>query len=118
MTAIFWKTFGGLAPAYYFRHFFFALMFPVLAYLGNKDNLYPSGWQAYVFSVVSTLLYPYSRFVYEAVVGFVIGRNVFFVNGGVLIFWKFITMLACWVFAICVAPMALLYLYFRDPEEG
>jgi len=113
MSALFWRTFGGLAPAYYFRHFFFGLMFPVLMYFGNRDNLYPPGWQAYVYSAVSTLLYPYSRFVYESVVGFVLGRNVFFVNGGVLLVSKFVTMLACWVFAVFVAPIGLLYLYLR-----
>lgn len=117
MSALFWRTFGGLAPACYFRHFFFGLMFPVLMYFGNKDNLYPPGWQAYVYSVVSTLLYPYSRFVYEVVIGFVLGRNVFLVNGGVLLFAKFVTMLACWVFAVFVAPVGLLYLYVRTDTD-
>ena len=30
--------------------------------------------------VINAFLYPYSRFVYETIVGFIMGQNVFFVN--------------------------------------
>jgi hypothetical protein len=33
-----------------------------------------------IFGLVSTLLYPYSRFVYEKVIGFIFGENVFFLG--------------------------------------
>ena len=65
------------------------------------------------FMVISTLLYPYSRFVYESVAGYLMGRNIFFLNAFVLLFVKFIAMMLCWVLAIFMAPIGLAYLYFH-----
>ena len=66
-----------------------------------------------IFSIVSTFLYPYSRFVYESIVGFIMGENIFFVNAVFMLVTKFITMSVCWVFAIFVAPIGLAYLYYH-----
>ena len=65
---------------------------------------------------VSTFLYPYSRFVYESVVGFLMGENVFYFNAFVMLFAKLFTMLMCWSFAIVVAPIGLAYLYFHHSK--
>lgn len=35
-----------------------------------------------ILAVLSTFLYPYSRFVYESIANFIIGKNVFLVSGG------------------------------------
>lgn len=108
------RTFGGLTASYYFRHFVFGLIFPALfvfmATQGAEPRPVATG--SYVFFTVSSLLYPYSRFVYERVVGFVMGDNVFVVNALLMLFVKLITMAFCWAFAIFVAPVGLLYLYF------
>ncbi len=64
------------------------------------------------YIIINTLLYPYSRFVYESIVGFIMGENIFFVNAIFMIFLKFITMTICWVFALFVAPIGLAYLYY------
>lgn len=118
MASLFWKTFGGLTAAYYFRHFFFGLMFPVITYFSLRDNLYPSPLIATCALVAAnTLLYPYARFVYEGVVHFVLGDSVFYVNAGVHLFWKFLTMFCCWFLAILIAPLGLLYLYFVHSRE-
>jgi hypothetical protein len=45
--------------------------------------------------VVNTLLYPYSRFVYESVMGFIMGQNVFFVNAVLMLAVKVVTMVIC-----------------------
>lgn len=65
-----------------------------------------------VIVAVNTLLYPYSRFVYESIVDFILGRNVFFVNATMMLIVKWMTMTFCWGFAIFVAPIGLAYLYF------
>lgn len=72
----------------------------------------------YFFFAVCTLLYPYSRFVYESVVGFVMGNNVFFVNAMAMLFSKLITMIICWVMAIFIAPVGLAYLYFHHSKAA
>lgn len=112
MASLFWKTFGGLSAACYFRHFFFGLMFPVLTYFSLRDHLHPPPLLPTLALVAAnTLLYPYARFVYEGIVYFLLGENLFYVNSGVLLFCKFLTMLLCWFFALFIAPIGLLYLY-------
>lgn len=72
-----------------------------------------------LFTIVSTILYPYSRFVYESIVGFVMGDNVFYVNAIFMFVTKILTMAMCWVFAIVIAPIGLAYLYYHHSKaEG
>jgi hypothetical protein len=69
-----------------------------------------------VILIINTLLYPYSRFVYEGVIGFIMGENVFFVNAFLVLLTKAITMILCWGFAISIAPVGLAYLYFHHSK--
>ena len=71
-----------------------------------------------VFTIISTLLYPYSRFVYESIVGFVMGENVFFVNAIFMLMAKFFTMAMCWAAAIFIAPIGLAYLYYHHSKSA
>ena len=112
------KTFGGLSRPYYFRHFVFGLLFPIFIFWMLSHAKPGSGGHAFPFALIAiaifnTLLYPYARFVYEGVIGFVMGTNVLFVNVFVALWWKVVTMALCWCFAIFVAPIGLGYLYFR-----
>jgi hypothetical protein len=63
--------------------------------------------------VVNTLLYPYSRFVYEGVMGFIVGQNVFWMN---VLFMKLVTMALCWSCAIFIALIGLAYLYYHHSK--
>lgn len=109
------KTFGGLSTSYYLRHLFFGLAFPIfiLLMLSQSQGSHPLHVPALLMMVVNTLLYPYSRYVYESVVNFILGENVFFVNVLLMLGVKLATMTVCWVFAIFVAPIGLAYLYFH-----
>lgn len=106
------KTLGGLKPQYYFRQLFFGLglaaIFLIMPVRGGQSI--PVGVGAFV--VVSAILYPYSRFVYESIVGFLIGDNIFVVNSILMLFVKFMTMVLCFSFAVFIAPIGLAYLYF------
>lgn len=110
------KTFGGLSRANYFRQLFFALLFAALFFFMFQRN--PAGTPVgmYVFVAVSTLLYPYSRFVYESIVGFVLGDNVFYVNTILMLIVKYFTMGLCFAFAIFIAPVGLAYLYYHHSK--
>ena len=70
-----------------------------------------------LLSTINTFLYPYSRFVYESVVDFVLGENVFIVNVIFMLAIKLVSMLFCWLFAIFIAPFGLAYLYYRHSKE-
>jgi hypothetical protein len=110
------KTIGGLSASYYIRQFIFGLAFPVFIYLMTSQGKHPLHLPMLLMLVVNTLLYPYSRFVYESVMNFIMGQNVFFVNAILMLAAKLMTMLLCWVFAIFVAPIGLAYLYYRHSK--
>ncbi|VWB14424.1 membrane protein [Burkholderia lata] len=118
MHSIIARSFGGLTRAYYIRNFLFSLIFPALfIFISNfgKESV-PGGLLALIlsFMAVSCLLYPYARFVYESVVNYIVGRNMFFVNAVLMLIVKFMTMFLCWYLAIFIAPLGLAYLYFRN----
>lgn len=116
MHPVIQKTLGGLSPQYYCRQLFFGLVVAALVLFASTQDgrSVPAGML--FFTVVSALLYPYSRFVYESIVGFIMGENVFFVNAVFMLITKFITMAMCWACAIFVAPLGLAYLYFHHSK--
>ena len=105
------KTFGGLSAPYYLRQLFFDSIFTAsfiaLMYNGGDKRIF-----SYIIFIANTFLYPYSRFVYESIIGFIFSKNVFFVNALFLLVAKIVTMLICWSFAVFIAPIGLLYIYF------
>lgn len=115
MNPIIRKTFGGLSKDYLFRQFFFAILMGALfmwvGWNGKDANLYQRIWLT-AFTLVCTLLYPYSRYVYESVVGFIMGDNVFFANAFWMMAMKFFTMMVCFFFSYVIAPFGLIYLYY------
>lgn len=112
------KTLGGLSAQYYFRQLVFGVGLAALfIFLASQGGHSPSFGQL-AFALVSTLLYPYSRFVYESVVGFIMGNNLFLVNALVMLTVKFVTMLMCWAFALFVAPLGLVYLYVHHSRQA
>ena len=110
------KTFGGLTTQYYFRQLAFGLVFPAFIYFMTSKGANPLQINMIIFMGVSTFLYPYSRFVYESIVNFIMGNNVFFVNALFMLFVKLMTMLLCWSFALFIAPIGLAYLYHHHSK--
>lgn len=116
MHPVIQKTLGGLSRPYYFRQFVFGLLPAAFFFFMSSQNGHsvPSGML--VFIVLSTLLYPYSRFVYESIMGFIMGNNMFLVNAVFMLVAKFITMVMCWAFSIFIAPVGLAYLYYHHTK--
>lgn len=109
---LFRKTLGGLKASYYIRHFIFGAIISTFFIYISMQN--PSGMKVgnVILFVINALLYPYARFVYEQVVSFIMGENVFFINAIVMLMAKVITMCLCWIFSIFIAPVGLAYLYY------
>ncbi|WP_118842059.1 hypothetical protein [Haemophilus haemolyticus] len=116
------KTLGGLSKAYYTRQFLFGLIFfiSIVAisyngynYTGNTSILVKN----VILGLICLLLYPYSRFVYESIIEYILGDNVFFVNVPLMLVTKLITMAICFVFSIFIAPIGLIYLYFYHSKQ-
>lgn len=111
------KTFGGLSRQYYIRQFVFGLALAAFIIFMTTRGTNPLQFGLIAFMGLSTLLYPYSRFVYESIVNFIMGENIFFVNAGVMLFVKGLTMILCWVFAVFIAPVGLAYLYYHHSKS-
>ena len=116
MHPVILKTLGGLSIQYYFRQFFFGLVIAAFIFFMSTQDGRSMPIGMLLFTIVSTLLYPYSRFVYESIIDFVMGKNVFFVNAILMLITKFFTMAMCWAFAIFVAPIGLAYLYYHHSK--
>ena len=119
MHPIIHRTLGGLSPQYYFRQFFFGLLIATFIFYMTLQGGRPMPIGIVLFTVASTILYPYSRFVYESIIGFVMGENVFYVNAIFMFVTKLLTMAMCWALAIFVAPIGFAYLYYHHSKtEG
>ncbi len=111
------KTFKGLNSAYYVRHFIFGVAIAIV-FIFALSNGFEHFAFGFIFSaILNTILYPYSRFVYESVIGYIFGNNVFFVNIILLLSVKIISMVMCWALAIFIAPLGLGYLYFYHSKH-
>lgn len=120
MKEIFSKTFGGLTPSYYFRNLFFGVIIFVVVisiFSNSNDKNMTLGIGNLIFLILSTLLYPYSRFVYESIANFIMGNNTFLVNISFMMIVKFITIIVCWMMAIFIAPIGLAYLYYHHSKN-
>lgn len=118
MKLLFAKSFGGLTPSYYVRQFLFGSIFMVLILwvaISSHSGVNPG---LVFFLVLNTALYPYARFVYESIVGYVVGRNVFYVNALFMLWVKAFTMGMCWSSAVLIAPFGLAYLFWRNSRSA
>lgn len=118
MKELFGKFFGGLNPAYFFRQLVFGIILGAVFIAGKANSTTGLEFGELLMMVVSTLLYPYSRFVYESIVSFITGGNVFIVNGLVMMFVKVMTMCMCWFMAVFIAPVGLAFLYWRNTRQA
>ncbi|MFX1695878.1 hypothetical protein PWR66_00760 [Paraburkholderia sp. A1RO-5] len=115
MQSVLSKSFGGLSRPYFIRQLLFGLIFPAMTVFAFTHGSRPASLPAHlvVALVVNTLLYPYARFVYEGGVSYIVGDHFFIVPTVALVFFKGLTMAMCWALAIFIAPVGLIYLYFR-----
>lgn len=112
------KTLGGLNGSYYFRYFVFGALISFLVICIARQNPNGVNTSTYIFYIVNAILYPYARFVYERVIGFIMGDNIFFTNAIIMLGAKLITMVLCWMFSIFIAPIGLAYLYYHHTKAA
>src|ERR1700728_2094515 len=99
------RTFGGLNKKYYFRQFVIALILSTIyiSFLYSalaRTDMGRFSILAFI-TILNSVLYPYSRFVYKSVVSFFLGDNfVFFISSPfILFFLKIVPMLFCFSMA-------------------
>lgn len=119
MSSIFKKTFGGLSKDYLFRQYFFGLvifgLFAAMTLNGKGSDQYAT--IKLIFAGICLILYPYAHFVYDSIVGFIMGNNVFFINSNIMIPWKIARMVLIFGSSLLIAPLGLTYLYFHHSRN-
>ena len=116
------KTLGGLSKAYYTRQFLFGLIFFIFIVAISYNGYNHTGKISIlvtntILGLICLLLYPYSRFVYESIIEYILGDNVFFINAPLMLVTKLITIAICFIFSIFIAPIGLIYLYFYHSKQ-
>ncbi len=84
----------------------------MLALIAHDSQSATVSCYLYLYVALSTLLYPYARFVYHAASDFLLGEQVVFLRMSFALYLKWLMMAACWVGAVVIAPLGLLYLGF------
>jgi hypothetical protein len=118
MKTIIRRTFGGLSLAYYFRNFVFGLILWAVLFFGVLKTESGILVEPAIFISISALLYPYSRFVYERIVAFILGDYVIISYIPILLCTKMMSMMLCFMLAIFIAPVGLLGLYFYHTKQA
>ena len=77
MSSFLRKTFGGLSLSYYLRQLFFGGLITALFFWVQMQATGHIDVMTAIIVVLNVFIYPYSRFVYESIVGFILGDNVF-----------------------------------------
>lgn len=107
-------TFGGLKASYLARQYIFGILIAVVYFNMKAHNGHTLSLTTMAVLVINTFLYPYARFVYESIARFILGETVFYANAILVLFAKVITMIVCWSAAIFIAPIGLVYIYYRQ----
>jgi len=115
---IVYKTFGVLTPSYYLRNLFFGTIVSIFfILLLIKDGIFSSILTSIlIVTIVATLLYPYSIFVYESIASFFMKDNRFALDNKLIIGIKFFKVIFCWMFSLVIALLGLTYLYYANKE--
>lgn len=121
MKSIIGKTLGGLSMQYYMRQLFFGSMILAFTYFIATQKITEISLQDHLpiasLFVLNTFLYPYSRFAYESIMGFIMGETIF-ISSLITVVFKLITMYVCWQFSIFIAPVGLAYLYYLHSKRN
>ncbi len=112
------RIFGAVQPRYLIRAYvlsaaFMALMVWMMFSTGGAQPLHDRAATLAVFGVGS-LLFPFSKLVWDEIKRVMMDETVFFMNAIILMVLKLIVNLFLWGFSIFIAPVGILYLWFRS----
>lgn len=118
MKTILAKTFGGLDKAYYFRQLFFGALLPAFIIFMTIQNptAKPMPVSAMFYLGLNTLLYPYSKFVWDSVTDFLMGNTVITLALPLFLLVKLFTIVICWGLAIFISPIGLAWLWWHHSK--
>ena len=111
------RIFGAVQPRYLIRAYVLSAAFMALmVWMMATDGAQPLHDRATTLAVfgVGALLFPFSKLVWDEIKRVMMGETVFFMNAIILMFLKLVVNLFLWSFSIFIAPLGILYLWFRS----
>lgn len=109
------RTFGAIDRQFLVRAYLIgvALMaFFVWIELKAEGNIAAAAPQI-LLAIASTILFPFAKLVWNEIRDFLLGSNVFFLNAILMVAGKVVVNLMLWFFAFFIAPVGLVYLWYR-----
>ena len=112
------RIFGSVQPGYLIRAYvlsaaFMAFMTWMMLSLDGAKPMHDRAATLAVFGV-GALLFPFSKLVWDEIKRVMMGETVFFMNAIVLMVLKVLVNFFLWGFSIFIAPVGILYLWFRS----
>ena len=126
------RTVGSLSPQYAIRSYVIAFaLFAFFAWMraqpdpnvpGATGGLEASDYPTLVVLFVGSLLFPFTKLVWDELRDLALGENFVLINAVVMLIAKIFINFMLWFVSIFVAPLGLLYLWWRTrgraPEQG
>lgn len=91
---------------------FFALM--IVAMMQAKNSA--SFIAPVIYFGLCTVLFPFSKLVWDELKSLIMGENVFFMNALILLFLKLFINMMLWSFAPFIAVIGIGYIWYRTKE--
>jgi hypothetical protein len=113
MSSIFARTFGALTRKYYLSQFMIGGTLAAIFIIKMNSGTHSLPIFAIILIAINALLYPYARYVYESTINYLMGDTLFVFNIFFLMIAKLMTIAFCFGAAILIAPIGLIYLYFK-----
>ncbi len=101
------SAFRGLDKSYLVKQYTTGILVCVIYALIVRKYGQGLGLYTLLAFSINTLLYPYSRYLFESLVRFVFGHTRFDTGSGILIALKLLSIVFCWSSALFIAPFGL-----------
>ncbi|GAB6069942.1 hypothetical protein JCM30760_10390 [Thiomicrorhabdus hydrogeniphila] len=115
MNEVFEKSFRGLTREFYLRHFLIGFLVGFAFIFVNTKGFAKFEFFIILYGLISTALYPYSRYGLESGMNKLFGSDgsdsTVLLDAGFVIAEKIIAVLMSWFLALIIAPFALIQIY-------
>ena len=113
--SIFSRIFGTVDRTYLIRAYCIGIaFFALMMFFATRGTWHTSNYSGVAIYAVSTLLFPFSKLVWDTLFGAALGNNLIIMNALVLFLIKFFINGMLWGFAILIAPLGIGYLLYRS----
>jgi len=108
--------YGTLSPSYLIKQYVFGgLVYAFMLHANGASPLHKTG--VFIFLTLFLVLYPFAMFVYDSIVDTLLGNWIVPVPILLMVLWLPVKVILIFAFAILIAPIGMLYLYFTRRDS-